>query len=249
MLVQDSTAQLARAHYGELARIGKALASPVRLQLLDLLRQGPRSVEVLADAAGVSLANASQHLQEMRSARLVAAERQGQHVQYRLAGDGVSLLFGAIRELAEAILPELDRLRRELRALAPAERDELLSLVRRGEVTLLDVRPEEEYRAGYLPGARCIPLDELRSRLEELPRNREVVAYCRGPYCPMALCAVRILEAAGYRARHLDLGVPDLRARGFRVLHRAAPRSHARAARPGGARARASSPRMARNDR
>jgi len=209
--------RLGLAHYGEIARIGKALASPVRLQLLDLLRQGSRSVEALAQAAGVSVANSSQHLQQMRSARIVAAERQGQRVEYRLAGENVSLVFGALRDLAESLLPEMDRLRAELGVLAPEEREELLSRIRRGEVTLLDVRPAEEYRAGHLPGARSIPLAELRSRLSEVPRDREVVAYCRGPYCAFATDAVAMLAAAGYRARHLDLGAPDLRARRFRL--------------------------------
>ena len=217
MRTRTFTESLALTHYGELARIGKVLASPVRLQLLDLLRQGPLNVEALAEAAGVSVANASQHLQQMRSARLVATERRGQQVEYRLADESVSFLFGALRELAEALLPELDRLRRELHALSPEEREELLSRIRRGEVTLLDVRPAHEYRAGHLPGARSIPLAELSSRLDELPRDREVVAYCRGPYCPLASEAVAVLAAAGYRARHLDLGVPELRRR-FRVI-------------------------------
>jgi rhodanese-related sulfurtransferase/DNA-binding transcriptional ArsR family regulator len=201
------------AHYGELARIGKAFASPVRLRLLDLLRQGSRTVEALAEEAGVSVANSSQHLQLMRRAGVVEAERQGQFVKYRLAGDGVSRLFAAVRELAEARLPEMDRLRRELGALGGEERAALLERIERGEVTLLDVRPSDEYRAGHLPGARSIPLAELPARHAELPRDREVVAYCRGPYCYMALDAVAVLTSSGYRARHLDLGFPDLRAR------------------------------------
>lgn len=209
--------RLALAHYGELARIGKALASPVRLQLLDLLRQGSRSVEALAQAAGVSVANSSQHLQQMRSARIVAAERRGQRVEYRLSAEGVSQVFGALRGLAEVLLPEMDRLRSELGVLAPEEREELLLRIRRGEVTLLDVRPPEEYRAGHLPGALSIPLPQLRSRLAEVPRDREVVAYCRGPYCPFATDAVTVLAAAGYRARHLDLGAPDLASRRIRL--------------------------------
>lgn len=217
--------RLARAHYGELARIGKVLSSPVRLQLLDLLRQGSRNVESLAEAAGVSVANSSQHLQQMRSARLVAAERQGQRVEYRLADEGVSAVFGALRGLAEALLPEMDRLGRELAVQPPEVRAELLFRIRRGEVLLLDVRPVEEYRAGHLPGARCIPLPELPARLPEIPRDREVVAYCRGPYCHMAGEAVALLRAAGYRASHLDLGVPDLRARRFPAAARPAPRT------------------------
>ena len=208
---------LALAHYGELARIGKVLGSPVRLRLLDLLRQGARSVEALAGEAGLSIANASQHLQHMRRARVVGADRRGPFVEYRLADEGVSRAFAALRDLAEALLPELDRLRAELAVLAAPEREELLLAIRRGTVTLVDVRPAEEYRAGHLPGAHSIPLRELRARLGELPRDREVVAYCRGPYCTFASTAVRILSQAGFRARHLDLGVPDLRARRFRI--------------------------------
>lgn len=207
----------AQAHYGEIARIGKALGSPVRLQLLDLLRNGRRSVEDLAEAAGVSVANSSQHLQQMRSAGLVVGERRGQRVEYRLAADGVSSTFAALRELAEAVRPEMDRLGRELGVLTAARRGELLRRIRRGEVTLVDVRPAAEYDAGHLPGALSIPLPELRRRLPELPRDAEVVAYCRGPYCTFARDAVALLTAAGFRARHLDLGVPDLRALGHPV--------------------------------
>jgi len=205
--------RLALAHYGELARIGKVLASPARLQLLDLLRQGPRTVEALAAASGLSVANSSQHLQQMRAARVVAAERRGQHVEYRLAGEGVSRAFGGLRALAESLLPEMDRLRRELGALSGEERERLIARVRRGEVQLLDVRPAEEYRAGHLPGALSIPLAELRGRLAELSRGREIVAYCRGPYCDLAREAVALLRGAGLDAHHLDLGVPDLRRR------------------------------------
>ncbi len=217
---------LSLAHYGELARIGKALASPVRLRLLDVLRQGARTVETLAEAAGVSVANSSQHLQQMRAARLVVAERRGQHVEYRIASERVSRAFAALRDLAEAILPEMDRLRAELGVLSAEERARLLASIGRGQVTLLDVRPAPEYRAEHLPGARSIPLPELRVRLRELPRDREVVAYCRGPYCFMALDAVALLAAAGYRARHLDLGVPELRSRRLRLVAGSATAAH-----------------------
>lgn len=215
---------VALAHYGELARVGKALASPVRLQLLDLLRQGARSVEALAAAAGVSVANSSRHLQHLRAARLVTAARQGRHVHYRLADEGVSRAFGDLRSLAETLLPELDRLRQAAGALSPAERAEVLEQIRRGESTLLDVRPAEEFAAGHLPGARSIPLEELPSRLAELPRQRPVIAYCRGPYCPLATRAVALLAAAGFRARHLDLGVPDLEPTGLPAPRNARPR-------------------------
>lgn len=207
----------AAAHYGEIALIGKALGSPVRLRLLDLLRQGTRSVDALADAAGVSVANSSQHLQQLRAAGLVVGERRGQHVEYRLAAERVSSAFAALRELAEVIRPEMARLGRELGVLAADERRDLLRRIREGAVTLVDVRPEAEFRAGHLAGARNLPLAELRARMGELPRGREVVAYCRGPYCALARDAVALLQAAGFRARHLDLGVPDLRALGHPV--------------------------------
>ncbi len=207
----------ALSHYGELARIAKALASPVRLRLLDLLRQGARTVDAIAAEAGVSVANASQHLQLMRRARVVSAERQGQFVKYGLADEGVSGVFAAVRQLAEALLPEMDRLRHALEALRPEERETLLGRIRRGEVTLLDVRPAEEFEAGHLPGAWSIPLPQLPARLPELPREREIVTYCRGPYCSMAVEAVSVLRSSGFRASHLDLGIPELRARRFRI--------------------------------
>lgn len=205
-------------HYGELARIGKVLGSPVRLLLLDLLRQGARTVDALAAAAGITVANASQHLQQMRASRVVQAERHGQFVEYRVTGEGVSAVFGALRDLAESILPEMDRLRAELGGHGAEERETLLARIGRGEVTLLDVRPAEEYLAGHLPGALSMPLSVLRPRLHEIPRDREVVAYCRGPYCTLAAAAVRLLVDAGYRASHLDLGVPELRARRFPIV-------------------------------
>jgi len=213
VISSDRRRRRALAHYEELARIGKVLASPVRLRLLDVLRQGSRNVDELAEAAGATVANSSRHLQQMRSARLVSAEREGKNVRYRIADESVSTAYGLLRGLAESILPEMDVLRRELGALEAGEREELLGRIARSEVTLVDARPVEEYRAGHLPGARSMPLDELPGRVHEIPRDREVVAYCRGPYCPMATRAVEILCAAGYRARHLDLGVPDLRAR------------------------------------
>lgn len=223
-IATSSSRALARAHYGELARIGKALGSPIRLQLLDLLRQGARTVEALADEAGISVANSSQHLQQMRSARLVSAERKGKHVEYRLADESVSDAFGTLRDLAALLLPEMHELRRQLGVLDPAERRDILERVRTGAVTLLDVRPAEEFRAGHLPGARSVPLAELADRLGELPREREVVAYCRGPYCSMATEAAALLRAAGFTARHLDLGVPDLSRAGVRPPASPGPR-------------------------
>lgn len=207
--------------YEELARIGKASAAPKRLELLDLLCQGPRTVEALADQAALSVANASQHLQVLRAARLVDADKRGLYVEYRLADDEVCRFFVALRRLAESRLAEIDRVTRDyLGARGPMEpvaSDELLRRVRSGEVTVLDVRPVEEYRAGHLPGALSIPVGELRSRLAELPKGREIVAYCRGPYCVMALDAVDVLRKRGFAAHRMEQGVADWQARGWRV--------------------------------
>lgn len=207
--------------YGELARLGKAVSAPKRLELLDLLCQGPRTVEALAKHANVSVANASQHLQVLRRARLVEAERQGLHVEYRLADDEVCRFFVALRKLGEARLAEVERVTREYfdarGAMEALGSDELLRRVKNGEVTVLDVRPAEEYRAGHLPGALSIPLGELKARLKELPKHRDVVAHCRGPYCVMAVEAVELLRKRGFRAFRLEQGVADFRARGWRI--------------------------------
>ena len=200
----------AMAHYEELARLGKAIASPARLRLIDLLRQGPRSVDVLAEQAGLEVANVSQHLQQLRAAHLVASDKDGQRVVYRLATKDVGHLFVCLRLLGEAVLPELDRLKSTLQVHDVEKRNVLLQRIARGEVTVLDVRPFEEWRGGHLLDALHIPLQELPARVGELPKKRDVVAYCRGPYCPMALSAVEILRGAGYRADHLDLGPADL---------------------------------------
>jgi rhodanese-related sulfurtransferase len=209
--------------YEQFARIGKALAAPKRLELLDLLCQGPRTVESLAKQAAISIANASQHLQVLRAARLVEAEKQGLYVEYRVADREVSRFIVTMRQLAEARLTEIDQVtrayfeHRDTEKAEPVERDELLRRVRAGEVTVLDVRPVEEYRAGHIPGARSIPVAELKARLGELPRDCEIVAYCRGPWCVMAVEAVELLRAKGFAAHRLDLGVPEWRARGWRV--------------------------------
>lgn len=207
--------------YGELARLGKAVSAPRRLELLDLLGQGPRTVEALARQAHLSVANASQHLQVLRRARLVDAEKRGLYVEYRLADDGVGRFVVAMRELAEARLAEVERLTRAFVGprigLEAVGRAELVRRVRRGEVTVLDVRPANEYRAGHLPGAVSIPLRELEARLGELPRGRAIAAYCRGPYCVMAIEAVAALRARGFEAHRLEDGVAEWRARGWRV--------------------------------
>lgn len=209
------------AIYEQFARIGKAVSNPSRLELLDLLCQGPRTVEALAKEAGLGLANASQHLKALREARLVEAEKAGLFVTYRLADEQVCQFFLSLRSLAEARLAEVGEItRRFLKArqgLQPVDREELLSKVREGAVTVLDVRPPEEYAAGHLPGALSVPLRELERRLAELPHDREIVAYCRGPYCVLAVEAVEILRARGFTAFRLEDGVADWHARGFPV--------------------------------
>lgn len=203
------------------AQTGKAVASPRRLELLDLLAQGPRTVEALARETSQSIANTSQHLQVLRAAHLVEAKKRGLFVTYRLAGEEVSRFCLALRQLAESRTAELERAAQgfleECGQLEPVDQEALLARVRRGEVTLLDVRPEEEFHAGHMPGAVSIPLAQLERRLSDLPRRREVVAYCRGPYCVLAIEAVSRLRARGYRALRLEAGVPDWRARGYPV--------------------------------
>jgi len=207
--------------YEQFSRIGKALSAPGRLELLDLLAQGPRTVEALAGQASQSVANASRHLQVLRAARLVEAEKRGQFVEYRLAGDEVGALWLAMRQLGERRLAEVGQVKaaylEQRGAMEPVGGDELLRRVSEGKVTVLDVRPVEEYRAGHIPGAVSIPVADLRARLKELPKGRSIVAYCRGPYCVMAIEAVELLRKKGYRADHMALGVLDWRARGFPV--------------------------------
>lgn len=209
------------AIYGELARLGKAVSAPKRLELLDLLCQGPRTVEALAEQAAMSVANTSKHLQVLRAARLVEAEKKGLHVEVRLADEQVARFFLALRGLAEARLAEIDRVTRayfdERSDMEEVASDELLRRVRLGEVTVLDVRPREEYRAGHIPGALSIPVAELRARLGELPKERAIVAYCRGPYCVMAASAVKLLRKKGFTAHRMEQGVADWRARSWRI--------------------------------
>lgn len=209
------------AIYEQFARIGKAVSAPKRLELLDLLCQGPRSVERLAVEMGMSVANTSQHLQVLRAARLVDTEKRGLYVEYRLADDEVCRFFQGLRRVAELRLAEVERVTRTYHeqrgALEPVNRDELLRRVRHGEVTLLDVRPSEEFEAGHIPGALSIPLSELKKRLTSLSRTRDVVAYCRGPYCVMAMDAVDLLRKKGFRADRLEHGVVEWRARRWRI--------------------------------
>ena len=207
--------------YEQFARIGKAVSSPKRLELLDLLCQGPRTVEVLAKESGLTVANASQHLQILRTARLVAAEKEGLFVHYRLADQTVCEFFLAMRMLAESRLAEVEQIKRHFldgrEGMEPVDRKALLELAEKGAVTVLDVRPVEEYNAGHIPGAISIPLKELQLRLMDLPRDQEIVAYCRGPYCVLSIQAVEMLRAKGFQALRLEEGIQDLRALGFPI--------------------------------
>ena len=209
------------AVYEQFSRVGKAVSAPKRLELLDLLCQGPRTVETLAGQVAISVANASQHLQVLRAARLVESEKKGLYVEYRLADGQVCRFLQALRELAESRLAEVEQVTRqylqERGAMERVDGDELLRRVRRGEVAILDVRPPEEFRAGHIPGALSVPLAELKKRLAQLPKNRDVVAYCRGPYCVMAIEAVALLRKKGFRAYRMEQGVVEWRALGGRV--------------------------------
>jgi rhodanese-related sulfurtransferase len=207
--------------YAEFAVIGQALANPHRLELLDLLGQGERSVEALAQEAHLTLANASAHLQVLRRARLVEAEKRGLFVVYRLASPEVSALWRTLRDVGASQLAEIDRLVEtyltDRETLAAISKEDLIQQLAEGTVVVLDVRPSVEYDQGHIVGARSIPLVELERRLTELPPDREIVAYCRGPYCVFADEAVSLLVERGYRARRLSEGLPEWRAAGYPV--------------------------------
>ena len=207
--------------YEQFARIGKAVSSPKRLELLDLLCQGERTVEVLAKESSLTIANASQHLQVLRAARLVEAEKEGLFVIYRLADETVCEFFRSMRVLAETRLAEVEQIKRRFlegrEGMEPVDRNALLELVRKGAVTVLDVRPIEEYNAAHIPDALSIPLKELKLHLSELPRDQEIVAYCRGPYCVLSVQAVEMLREMGFNAVRLEEGIQDLRAMGFPI--------------------------------
>lgn len=207
--------------YDQFARLGKALSNPHRLEILELLAQSERTVDSLATELGISLANASRHLQALRQAALVDSRKDGLFVHYRLAGPEVFDLSNVIRSVAERRLAELERLvnehfgnRADAEAVPMAE---LLKRARSKQVVILDTRPAREYIAGHIPGALSIPVDDLQRRLKELTKGREYVAYCRGPYCIYADRAVEILRASGRRARRLIEGFPEWRSAGFPV--------------------------------
>jgi len=209
------------ASYGQLARIGKALSSPKRLELLDLLCQAERTVEALAAETGMSVANTSQHLQELQAARLVETTKNGRYVVYRLADALIADFFRRFRVLAENRLAEIEQIRRrffsEDEEVNPVDRKTLLERVHQKKAIVIDVRPPNEYRTAHIAGALSIPLEQLKQRLSELPRNKEVVAYCRGPFCVLAKEAVEVLRSHGFRASRLEDGVQDWRARGLPI--------------------------------
>jgi rhodanese-related sulfurtransferase/biotin operon repressor len=216
-----STPNPKRAIFESLARVGTALSSATRLEFLELLAQGERSVDELATLTGVSVANTSQHLQKLRQAGLIVGRKEGLYVYYRLAGDAVVGLLAALGAVGEAYVAEVERIVRlylaEKDSLEPVPAKELLERARKGLVTVLDVRPPEEFAAGHLPGAVNIPVNELEKRLGELPKRREVVAYCRGPYCLMSYDAVQLLRKKGLKARRLENGLPEWRFAGLPV--------------------------------
>ncbi len=216
-----STQNLKHQLFEQFARVGKALGSPARLDLLECLGQGQRSVEILAEKCGLSVSNASHHLQQLRQAGMVSAYKDGLYVYYRLAGDEVIGLLNALRSVAEQNNAEVERLINTYLTvkdtLEPVPAEELLDRVRKGLVTVLDVRPPDEYAAGHIAGAVNVPLAELEKYLRKLKPKKEIVAYCRGPHCVLSYDAVEKLRARGIKARRLKEGFPEWKAAGLPV--------------------------------
>ena len=210
-----------RSLYAQFARMAKAIAHEHRLELLEHVAQGERSVEALAECSGLSIANTSQHLQHLRRAGLVTARRQAKFVLYRLADEDVLTMLAGLHKVAERNIAEVDRILRSYfharDELEPVSRAELTQRMKKGLVTLIDVRPEDEFALGHVPGARNIPLSELKRHLKKLDRNTEVIAYCRGPYCVLSFEAVAELRKLGFKARRLEDGLPEWRAAGLPV--------------------------------
>jgi len=209
--------------YEQVARIGKAISSPKRLELIDLLAQGEKTVETLAEQATIDIRLASAHLKALREARLVLTRRDGKFIHYRLSGPEVAQLWLTVREVAEERLVELrvalSEMSASIEALDAESRESLLAKARNGDVLVIDVRPAAEYDAGHLPFARSMPLAELRKRLAELPPGKEIVAYCRGPFCLMSDEAVRLLRRRGFDARKISDGVTEWQASGLPLEH------------------------------
>ena len=224
-MARDTPREFKDRLYGQFARIGKALSSPHRLEILELLAQGERTVDSLATEMGLSLANTSQHLQALRQAALVESRKDGLFVSYRLSDPSIFDLCTAIRSVAERQLADLERLVHEhfgdRSDAEPVEMDELLKRARSKHVVVLDTRPPTEYAAGHIAGAISVPVDDLQRRLRQLPKGKEYVAYCRGPYCVYADRAVEILRSHGRQARRLREGFPEWRAAGLPVDTRA----------------------------
>ncbi len=216
-----STQSIKQQLFEQFARVGKAIGSPVRLELLECLGQGQRSVEALAEKCGLPVSNASHHLQQLRQAGLVSASKDGLYVHYRLAGDGVIDLLSAMRNVAEQNIADVDRLINTYLTvkdtLEPVLAEDLLERVRKGLVTVLDVRPPDEYVAGHIAGAINVPLAELEKYLRKLRTKKEVVAYCRGPHCVLSYDAVEKMRSRGIKASRLKDGFPEWRAAGLPV--------------------------------
>ncbi len=206
--------------YDQFSRIGKAVSSPKRLELLDILCQGERTVEILARETSLTIANTSQHLQVLKNSRMVEQEKKGLYVVYRPA-PMVCEFFLSMRRVAENRIAEIEQIKNRFlegkSGMEPVDRDALIQLIQKKEVTILDVRPPEEFRAGHINGALSVPLNELEFMLAKLPKNKEIVAYCRGPYCVLSVDAVELLNERGYHAVRLEEGVQDWRAMGLSV--------------------------------
>jgi rhodanese-related sulfurtransferase/DNA-binding transcriptional ArsR family regulator len=211
-----------QALFAQFAAIAKTLGHGHRLELLEQLAQGERTVEILAQRTGLSVANASQHLQHLKRTGLVTARRQGKFIYYTLADDGILDVLGALRRIAERNVAEVDRIVRsyfnKLDDLEPVTRQQLLKLIRQGAVTVLDVRPPDEFALGHVPGAVNIPLRALKERLTEINPDQEIIAYCRGEYCVLSFEAVALLRGRGFRARRLEEGLPEWRAAGLPII-------------------------------
>lgn len=207
--------------FAQFAAVAKAVAHPHRLAMIEQLAQGERSVELLADRVHLSIANASQHLQQMRQAGLVVARREGKFVFYRLGDESVLNLLAAVRCVAERNLAEVDRVVRgyfnDRDSMEPVSRSELMDRIKHGLVTLLDVRPADEFALGHLPGALNVQLKDLEQRLAKLSKSKEIVAYCRGPYCVLSYEAVALLRSRGFKVRRLEDGLPEWRAAGLPI--------------------------------
>jgi rhodanese-related sulfurtransferase len=219
MSIKNNKHEAKQRIYEQFARVGKALSAPARLELLDLLMQSERSVDALAREANLSVANASQHLQVLHAARLVDSRREGQRIYYRIADGSVERLWSSLREAGERQLAELDAVASEYlqgrEQFEPIERSELLRRLKAGTVVLIDVRPREEYEAAHLAGAVSVPMDKLRAWASQAPKRKQVVAYCRGPYCVYALNAVTELRKQGVNATRLEDGVIEWRLAGL----------------------------------